>query len=82
MHVVFHRRPGHRYLCHVHRDDGIVVSMPGYDRKWRVPQAALRAAGDAWHRVASSGSLELRWPLAVPAPARPAVRRRPASARH
>lgn len=37
MHVVFHRLEGHRYCSHVHRDDGVVVRVPGWDRKWRIP---------------------------------------------
>jgi hypothetical protein len=37
VHVVFHRLEGHRYCSHVHRDDGVVVRVPGWDRKWRIP---------------------------------------------
>ena len=37
MHVVFHRLEGRRYCSDVHRDDGVVVRVPGWDRKWRIP---------------------------------------------
>ena len=37
MHVAFHRLEGHRYCSHVHRDDGVVVRVPGWDRRWRIP---------------------------------------------
>lgn len=35
--VVFERDVRRRYWSHVHRDDGVVLLLPGYDRKWRVP---------------------------------------------
>lgn len=37
MRVVFERDETRRYWSQVHRDDGVVLLLPGYDRKWRVP---------------------------------------------
>ena len=37
MHVAFHRLEGHRYCSHVHRDDGVVVRVPGWYCRWRIP---------------------------------------------
>src|SRR5262245_18930486 len=37
MRVVFERYEPRRYRSLVYRDDGVVVLLPGYDRKWRVP---------------------------------------------
>jgi hypothetical protein len=35
--VVFERHEPRRYRSLVYRDDGVVLLLPGYDRKWRVP---------------------------------------------
>lgn len=35
--MVFERYEPRHYRSFLHRDDGVVVMMPGYDRKWRVP---------------------------------------------
>jgi hypothetical protein len=37
MRVVFERYEPRRYRSLVYRDDGVVLLLPGYDRKWRVP---------------------------------------------
>jgi hypothetical protein len=37
MRVVFERHEPRRYRSLVYRDDGVVLLLPGYDRKWRVP---------------------------------------------
>ncbi|WP_020668233.1 hypothetical protein [Amycolatopsis nigrescens] len=35
--VVFTKGAGGRYWSHVHRRDGVVLLLPGYDRKFRIP---------------------------------------------
>ncbi|MFL6124736.1 hypothetical protein [Actinophytocola sp.] len=37
MRVVFERCEPRGYQSYVHRDDGVVLLLPAYDRKWRVP---------------------------------------------
>lgn len=42
--MVFERDETRRYFSLVYRDDGVVLRMPGYDRKWRVPHDLTHVA--------------------------------------
>jgi hypothetical protein len=63
MRVVFERHEPRRYRSLVHRDDGVVLLLPGYDRKYRVPhdlahfavERELRLTGGVWGTIAAGG---------------------------
>ena len=53
MHVEFERCEPRGYRSFVHRDDGVVVLLPGYDRKWRVPHDLAHFAVERELRMTS-----------------------------
>lgn len=61
MRVVFERCEPRGYRSFVHRDDGVVLLLPGYDRKWRVPhdlahfavERELRMTGGVFGSIAA-----------------------------
>ncbi|TDV47055.1 hypothetical protein [Actinophytocola oryzae] len=63
MRVVFERYEPRRYRSLVYRDDGVVLVLPGYDRKWRVPhdlahfatERELRLTDGVWGSIAAGG---------------------------
>jgi hypothetical protein len=61
--VLFERDESRRYRAHVYRRDGVVLLLPGYDRKWRVPhdlahfavERALRMTSGVFGTIAAGG---------------------------
>lgn len=59
--VLFHRGAGAQYSVHIHRPDGVVVSLPGAGGRWPVPhdlahfatERALGMAGGVFGSAAS-----------------------------
>jgi hypothetical protein len=46
MRVLFERCEPRGYRSFVHRDDGVVLLLPGFDRKWRVPHDLAHFAAE------------------------------------
>lgn len=65
MHISVYPAGGGRYYSRVRRQDGVVLHLPGYDRKWSVPHdlahfAAERAfgwTGGLWGSIAAGAEL-------------------------
>src|SRR5262249_29787977 len=65
MHISVYPGGGGRYYSRVRRQDGVVLHLPGYDRKWSVPHdlahfAAERAfgwTGGLWGSIAAGAEL-------------------------
>lgn len=66
MRVRFIRGERGRYTTHIHRPDGVVVSLPGFDSRWRVPhdlahlatERALGMAGGVFGSAASGAMFD------------------------
>lgn len=66
MRVDFERDESGWYRSALHRDDGVVLLLHGYDRKWRVPhdlahfatESALRLAGGVFGSIAAGAMFD------------------------
>ena len=66
MNVRFHRGEGGQYSVHIHRPDGVVVSLPGANGRWPVPhdlahvatERALGIAGGVFGSAAAGAMFE------------------------
>lgn len=64
--VTFHRGAGGQYSVHIHRPDGVVVSIPGAGGRWPIPhdlahiatERALRMAGGVFGSAASGAMFD------------------------